>query len=83
MVKYLKFYKKFNFIDQNGSITMVLVLSSMVGIFGLAVMQASKNQSDSQRNIYVRDAADNVTDDIRSLLQDHGTCKSNFKSAGF
>ena len=80
-MKIVECYRKLYFLGRQGSaLTTVLVLASMVGLFGLAVMQTSKNQSESQRNIHVRDAADKVTDNIRSILQHHKTCKLNFKN---
>ncbi len=79
-MKYIEYYRQLCLFDNKGSaLTTVLVLASMVGFFGLAVMQTSKDQSDAQRNIHVRDAANKVTDNIRALLQHHGTCKINFQ----
>ena len=64
---------------QGSALTTVIVLSGMVGLFGLAVMQTARDQSDAQRNVRVRDSADKVTESIRSILQHQATCKINFE----
>ena len=80
--KYRQFDCKYFLVNQEGSgITLVLVLASMIAVFGVNIMKTAKDQADTQRNIEVRIAADKVTEDIRSVLQYYTTCKMNLTNS--
>ena len=70
----VSYYRKF----RGSVLATVLVLTSIVGFFSIVVL-ASNDQTDSQRDeMHIKNAVDKVTINIFSVLQHHGTCKTNF-----
>ncbi len=68
--------KKF-FSNQTGSsLVQVMVISGMVSVFGLAVMQTSKNMQSMKKTLLIKNSMDQFHETINNLLTNEATCKN-------
>tara|TARA_R110000868_G_scaffold313440_2_gene574426 strand:+ start:2318 stop:3205 length:888 start_codon:yes stop_codon:yes gene_type:complete len=68
-------------INQKGSsLVQVMVISGMVSVFGLAVMQTSKNMQSMKQTLMVKDSIEQFKETASNLLMNEQACNNTFSA---